>query len=111
MGGGEIGSAFDTALIRTGMWSTSNDLVDMYPLPSSVTKDNPIKLERCKFFDLFDADPAQVREEMKRKQQEAQKFYGSNFMQQLKRSKHHHPFKKARQFDFRLTSEEKLLLV
>ncbi|POM58474.1 Hypothetical protein PHPALM_36866 [Phytophthora palmivora] len=107
MGGGDVGTAFEAALTRTGTSLTSKNLVDMYPLPSSLTEESPIDLKQCKFFDLFDADPAQARVEMDKKRQEAEKLHGTDFMQQVKRSKHHHPLKKRRQFDFRLTSKEK----
>ncbi|POM64013.1 Hypothetical protein PHPALM_20518 [Phytophthora palmivora] len=107
MEGGDVGTAFEAALTRTGTSLTSKDLVDMYPLPSSLTEESPIDLEQCKFFDLFDADPAQAQVEMDKNRQEAEKLHGTEFMQQVKRSKHHHPLKKRRQFDFRLTSKEK----
>ncbi|KAG7375865.1 hypothetical protein PHYPSEUDO_014969, partial [Phytophthora pseudosyringae] len=108
MGGGDIGAAFDAVLARTGTSLMSKDLVDRYP--PSLPDTAPVELEKCQFFDLFNADPAKAREEMDKTRQDAQKLHGVEFMQQLQRSKHHHPLKKNRQFDFRLTPEEKTKL-
>ncbi|ETI34135.1 hypothetical protein F443_19301 [Phytophthora nicotianae P1569] len=56
MGGGDVGKAFTAALERTGTTLTSQDLVEQYaPLPQADKQ--PIVLEQCKFFALFDADP------------------------------------------------------
>ncbi|ETN17642.1 hypothetical protein PPTG_05391 [Phytophthora nicotianae INRA-310] len=110
MGGGDVGSAFDAALARTGTSLTSRDLVAMYPSQPSLVDNSPIDLERCKSFDLFNADPAKARDEMEKKREDAQKLHGAEFIRQLKRSKHHHPLKKNRQFDFRLTQEERSTL-
>ncbi|ETO62935.1 hypothetical protein F444_19250 [Phytophthora nicotianae P1976] len=56
MGGGDVDKAFTVALERTGTTLTSQDLVEQYaPLPQADKQ--PIVLEQCKFFALFDADP------------------------------------------------------
>ncbi|KAE9297528.1 hypothetical protein PF008_g23720 [Phytophthora fragariae] len=111
MGGGDVGAAFAAALSQTGMSLTSKDLVERYPsCPSSPSDSKPIVLEQCKFFDLFDADPVEAREEMRKKRQEALETHGESYMRSIMRSTRHHPLRKNRQYDFRLTREEKTKL-
>ncbi|EGZ30023.1 hypothetical protein PHYSODRAFT_323478 [Phytophthora sojae] len=104
MGGGDVGAAFTTALARTGTTLTSKDLVEQYPScppPSSASK--PIVLEQCKFFDLFDADPKEAREEMRKKRQEVRETHGDRYLRTILESNRHRPLRKNRCYDFRLT--------
>ncbi|KAG6572862.1 uncharacterized protein IUM83_15508 [Phytophthora cinnamomi] len=108
MGGGDVGAAFTAALSRTDTSLTSKDLVEQYPSCPPASPDNkPIVLEQCKFFDLFDANPAEAREEMRKKRQEAVETHGERYMRGIMQSTRHHPLRKDRRYDFRLTAAEK----
>ncbi|KAH7488727.1 uncharacterized protein KRP23_2672 [Phytophthora ramorum] len=110
MSGWDVGKTFTAALARNGTALTSKDLVERYPSLSISTADNRIELDKCKFVDLFDTDPVQAREPMKRKREEVEEHYGVQYLQQILRSNHHHPLKKNRRYDFRLEPDEKAKL-
>ncbi|KAF4036536.1 hypothetical protein GN244_ATG11242 [Phytophthora infestans] len=59
-----------------------------------VSMDFAASLDRTgsKFFDLFDADPAQAREEMHRKRQEARERHGDEYVRGLLMSNYHDNF-------------------
>ncbi|RLN71908.1 hypothetical protein BBJ28_00025554 [Nothophytophthora sp. Chile5] len=115
MGGGNVGSAFAATLKQIGTALTSEDLVKLYPpRPAEVkgTDENvPIVLENCKFYDMFDADPAEINKEMDRMREEAQEIHGAEYVERVKSSDVHHPLKKNRTFDYRLNPAEKSKLV
>lgn len=92
MGGGGLDALFQATLARVGANNEPRDMLEQYP---SVTRASPgpIDLERCEFFDMFNADPAAVGGS------KAGGGRGKNAS------------KKGRQFDFRLRGDEKQRLV
>ncbi|RLN55533.1 hypothetical protein BBJ28_00002767 [Nothophytophthora sp. Chile5] len=108
MGGGDVGAAFTATLKRIGTDLTSADLVKLYPTDAEAS--GPIALEECKFFDLFDADPAEVRQQQQLEREKAQETHGAEHMERVMMSMYHNPLKKSRAFDFRLEPTEKTQL-
>ncbi|KAG3101802.1 hypothetical protein PI124_g11907 [Phytophthora idaei] len=102
--------AFVAALAQTGTSLTSKDLLEQSPSTAPSINSVPIVLEKCKFFDIFDADPAEARASMKRKREKAEEQHGAEFLRQILSSNIHHPLKQKRSFDFRLEPEEKTKL-
>ncbi|KAG3006230.1 hypothetical protein JG687_00013283 [Phytophthora cactorum] len=102
--------AFVAALAQTGTSLTSKDLLEQYPSTAPSTNSVPLVLEKCKFFDTFDAGPAESRASMKRKREKAEEQHGAEFVRQILSSNVHHPLKQKRSFDFRLEPEEKTKL-
>ncbi|KAG3201794.1 hypothetical protein PC128_g3661 [Phytophthora cactorum] len=111
MGGGDVGAAFAATLKQIGTELTSDDLVKLYPV-SSGAKDigTLIKLEDCKYFDLFDADPVKAREETERLREEEEEQYGPSYVNQILMSTMHHPLKRMQTTDYRLKPCEKAKL-
>ncbi|RLN93150.1 hypothetical protein BBJ28_00013355 [Nothophytophthora sp. Chile5] len=109
MGGGDVGAAFTATLKRIGTALTSEDLLKLYPTDAEASE--PIALEECKFFDLFDADPAEARQQQQLERERAQENHGAEYVEDVMMSMYHHPLKKSRAFDFRLEPTEKAQLV
>ncbi|KAL3674831.1 hypothetical protein V7S43_000758 [Phytophthora oleae] len=103
--------AFAVTLEETGTHLQCEDLVKLYPPLPPASGNKPIELEKCKYLDLFDADPAEARAAMKRKREEAEAEHGAAFVREILSSKTHHPLRQNRRFDFRLKPEEKERLV
>ncbi|RLN91997.1 hypothetical protein BBJ28_00006820 [Nothophytophthora sp. Chile5] len=112
MGGGDVGAAFAATLRQIGTALAPEDLAALYPSPGADAAQRavPTTLEECKFFDLFDADPAEVNMKMEIAREKATEKYGTQNVTRTLRGKRHHPLKKSRQFDFRLQPEEKARL-
>ncbi|ETI34158.1 hypothetical protein F443_19289 [Phytophthora nicotianae P1569] len=107
MGGGDVGAAFAATLERVGTQLTSEDLVKLYPVSCAQETDAPVKLEDCKFFDLFAADPMKARGDTERLRNEAKQQHGASFVDQILTSTTHHPLKRMQTTDYRLKPDEK----
>ncbi|DBA04947.1 TPA: hypothetical protein N0F65_006949, partial [Lagenidium giganteum] len=64
-------------------------------------------LKRCRFFDDFDSDPAPINNRVEAKIKAARKQHGESYVLDIMLSGKHHPLRKTRQTDFRLTNHEK----
>jgi hypothetical protein len=111
MGGGNVGAAFTAKLKQIGTRLTSEDLLKLYPADATTNEgEAPLVLEECKFFDLFDADPAKVRKETERLREEVRQQNGVLHLNQILMSPRHHPLKRMQTFDYRLKPAEKAKL-
>ncbi|KAK1947499.1 hypothetical protein P3T76_001509 [Phytophthora citrophthora] len=99
--------SFAAAMEETGTNVQCEDLVKLYPPLSSFSESKSIDLEKCKFFDLFDTDPAEPRAIMEKKRKDAEVEHGAAYMWEISNSRKHHPLKQNRRYDLRLKPDEK----
>ncbi|KAG1685757.1 hypothetical protein DVH05_007751 [Phytophthora capsici] len=111
MGGVDVEAAFKATLERIGTHLTPEDLTKLYPSPPSGKENKiPIVLEECKFFELFDEDPAEARKTTELLRKQAEQNHGTSYMSQILNSTTHHPLKRMQTTDYRLTQGEKAKL-